>query len=532
MAVFASCEKDDVDYGDAKQFGPKIHGPASYLEGARAEQAKQLLNGLMSSPQARQKSNGWTVDFSEILLVTDTLGNQNYTFRVLHPNSVPDEFYNLVLTENINTLYSTVKLVRYKMDDDFATRFNSGAADITQFTGTITFTPIADGGELTPPTEPGEDPEPNPGNDPCEEESIIEIPNPGSSNGGIGSAPGGSPPGGGNNGSGPILPDEMSYTARCHEWITIPCNGGEGHVGDDDTCTGSFKGATYLVDKCRNTVLNLYGRPKNYITYDPCGIIGNIGVLPPRLLHLLIDPAFATQFPCQSQIVVDAYSVCSDLNDIFLNVFAGSETMSVNFMNLSTLPQLAVTTSPIVTQDPNGFNNYHFTIKLRDSFLTSGTDLAIASTVIHENVHAILYYFRYTDYIYTMFENPTYQNLLDAYISKLIALGHQPAFYTGNQQHDFMAEIVGYMATTIKAYGESKGYNLPNSYYNAMAWQGLTRIEDPNDPENTIENPIFVALVPDMAQRDEINLILKVENLNQAENGITPSISSSSCNQP
>jgi hypothetical protein len=324
----------------------------------------------------------------------------------------------------------------------------------------------------------------------------------------------------------------MSYTARCHEWITIPCNGGEGHVGDDDTCTGSFKGATYLVDKCRNTVLNLYGRPKNYITYDPCGIIGNIGVLPPRLLHLLIDPAFATQFQCQSQIVIDSYNACSDLNDIFLNVFAGSETMSVTYTNSPNLQVLGHTSLVQTNVNSEGFDHFSFLIQLQDSYLSTATDLHIAATVIHENMHAILGYLRYSDFIYTMFENPTYQQLLDAYYDKLIELGHLPALYpVNNNHHNFMAQFISDMTNTLKAYGISKGYNLPDSYYNAMAWGGLTHQQDPQGPPNTfILTPAFLALVPNATDRDHIIHTLKVEQFNQAEFGINPTVSNNSCN--
>jgi len=39
--------------------------------------------------------------------------------------------------------------------------------------------------------------------------------------------------------------------------------------------------------------------------------------------------------------------------------------------------------------------------------------------------------------------------------------------------HDFRVQFVGEIANSIKAFGVNKGYNLPDSFYEMLAWSGL-----------------------------------------------------------
>lgn len=282
FVFFSSCEEDNISYDAPKQFGPKQTGPASYLTGSDAEDAKQLLNGVMDNSM----NKSWSLDFSEILLVKDSLGNKNFTFRVVHPNSTSKEFYNLVLTENLVTRFYSVKLVRYVMSQNFADRFHAGTAAAHEFSGTITFTPVGDRQPLLPIVQPGEDPTPNPEPepDPCEDEIVITVPGGGGggSVGGGGSGGGGSGGGGGGGGNGGPIPDNTMTFTDCYEWIYIQCSKSNEHYGNSSQCNADFPGATYLVNTCNNTVNNLYGR--NVIVRDPCAPVGNIGVLFPLLV--------------------------------------------------------------------------------------------------------------------------------------------------------------------------------------------------------------------------------------------------------
>lgn len=185
---------------------------------------------------------------------------------------------------------------------------------------------------------------------------------------------------------------------------------------------------------------------------------------------------FRSNFPCQAKVVQEAYSVCSDLNNIFLDIFEGSETHSVTYSNAAQLPNNANANAitaypPVISTNSNGFNHYNFNIIIRDSYLSTATDLSLARTVIHENLHAVLLYLQFSGFIDPSVQNPSYQQLLYAYIDQLIISGILPP--SGTAHHNFMTQFVANIKETLKEFGISKGYNLPDAYYNAMAWGGL-----------------------------------------------------------
>lgn len=93
-----------------------------------------------------------------------------------------------------------------------------------------------------------------------------------------------------------------------------------------------------------------------------------------------------------------------------------------------------------------------------------------------------------------------------------------------------MVLLTSDIAATLKAYGISKGYNLPDQFYNDMSWAGLTEIQNPNGPGN-IPNPIFVEVITSNTVRQRIVNRLKVEESRSPLNGMQPSGNSNSCNK-
>jgi hypothetical protein len=82
----------------------------------------------------------------------------------------------------------------------------------------------------------------------------------------------------------------------------------------------------------------------------------------------------------------------------------------------------------------------------------------------------------------------------------------------GLPQHEYMANLVEDMATSLSAYGNQNGYNLPFSYYNNMAWGGLTHYIE-NDIQ--IEYDFFKKAVPNDNDRMTIvNTIASEQNNN------------------
>ena len=93
----------------------------------------------------------------------------------------------------------------------------------------------------------------------------------------------------------------------------------------------------------------------------------------------------------------------------------------------------------------------------------------------------------------------------------------------------FMAQLTSDMAAALKAYGISKGCNLPDQFYNDMSWTGLTHIQNTNGQK--VINPVFVSLVPSNTVRQRIINTIKVEESRNPLNGIQPSGNINSCNR-
>ncbi|KAF2516863.1 hypothetical protein E0W68_11650 [Flavobacterium salilacus subsp. salilacus] len=237
---------------------------------------------------------------------------------------------------------------------------------------------------------------------------------------------------------------------------------------------------------------------------------------------------------CQANIVTDAYSVCSGLNTIFLDIYEGSDTYNVVYKRSAILePDVAGRTDLLSkTTNSSGQQIYSFVIYLNNNYVNTATDISIATTVIHENLHAILLYFRTIGLTNinssNLTYNPTYVELIDAYTNKLIELGNAPFLSGGNAHHEFMSYLVDNIAESIKAFGLSKGYQKPDSFYYAMAWQGLTHINGLNNQK--VINPDFISLVPNAGTRANILNTLQAERINEEFNGVIPSYRPGSCN--
>lgn len=114
------------------------------------------------------------------------------------------------------------------------------------------------------------------------------------------------------------------------------------------------------------------------------------------------------------------------------------------------------------------------------------TDLSIARTMLHEEIHAyLLAYFANNPY----YANATFSTFVDAW--SMAPIGADPNIY----HHNEMAQgWVGDVAWALKQYGISQGYNLSDQFYSDMAWAGL---EDtalfkakPNAEQTRIHNTI------------------------------------------
>jgi len=174
--------------------------------------------------------------------------------------------------------------------------------------------------------------------------------------------------------------------------------------------------------------------------------------------------------PCQSTIITNVYSQCSDLSTAIVDLYAGDRTYNLRYKTVSSLPNNAnaLTTYDGDFTDINDAFVYNFSVLFRKSYINNATDVSIARTTIHENIHALLLYLSKSHSITPISINPTYNQLLDAYMDAKSV----PNNDTGH--HNFMLGFVNDIAAQLKSYGISKGYSLSDQFYNSMAWAGLT----------------------------------------------------------
>ena len=163
--------------------------------------------------------------------------------------------------------------------------------------------------------------------------------------------------------------------------------------------------------------------------------------------------------PCQTQVFNRLQNLRNGSIAAFLQRFAASNTRyNWRLMN----GQL-----PRGTYGATGpFDRiYHVVTTTFDaSQWRNATDLSIARTMMHEGIHA---------YLLSYFANDN--SLARAEYVALINAMTAGSGLTQNQiQHNYMASgWINDLSLSLREYGTSMGYNLPNQFYLDLAWGGL-----------------------------------------------------------
>jgi hypothetical protein len=173
---------------------------------------------------------------------------------------------------------------------------------------------------------------------------------------------------------------------------------------------------------------------------------------------LSIDKSQLT--PCQDKVLTDLQNTSGAPLLNILQLFAGN-TPGYNWKvsNGSLPPGVYGITAPY--NSTTGSVNTAFD----SGKWTNATDLSIARTMLHEEIHAYLLAYFKNDPIYA---NATFGTLVDAWAKAPV--GADPNLY----HHNEMAQgWVGDVAWALKQYGLNKGYTLSDQFYSDMAWAGL-----------------------------------------------------------
>ncbi|MDP2161270.1 MAG: hypothetical protein Q8K02_12350 [Flavobacterium sp.] len=140
------CQKEELFETQSKSNSQNKGLKINLLKGKEARKiANRYKKDILSAKKSSLKQQGgisyrtsddYTIKYDEILEVIDTLGNSNYTFRVVgHPDEDEKTFFNLVV--NYNDGQVKVVLVKHKMSDSFSEDYYNGNKTLETFEGEL-----------------------------------------------------------------------------------------------------------------------------------------------------------------------------------------------------------------------------------------------------------------------------------------------------------------------------------------------------------------------------------------------------------
>jgi len=153
LALLAwNCQKEEVSVQDPESFVETESKPFDGLRTIALEEVPDIEGFLSSSLSKRKgyafkKDNGDSsgmvvtpfgqIPLEDILEVTDTLGNFNYTFRILPNSYIGNRFYNLVIHKKEGEKGVSAFVVEYAMDAGYAQDYMAKTAHFGQFSGKV-----------------------------------------------------------------------------------------------------------------------------------------------------------------------------------------------------------------------------------------------------------------------------------------------------------------------------------------------------------------------------------------------------------
>lgn len=178
-------------------------------------------------------------------------------------------------------------------------------------------------------------------------------------------------------------------------------------------------------------------------------------------VQITFDSTF-DNYPCQESIVESVYQNQSVLSNYILNIFNASATVNLTY-KVGSIPgdygqmQMTAINSELFNVD----------VTLGTNTATNGSDIFIASVMIHENVHAVLGAMAHQGSLTGVTINSSLVELAEAYTL------WQESNSTTLNEHDYMMLLADQMADALKIYVESKDYTISDEYYNNIIWVGL-----------------------------------------------------------
>jgi hypothetical protein len=143
------------------------------------------------------------------------------------------------------------------------------------------------------------------------------------------------------------------------------------------------------------------------------------------------------------------------------------------------------------------------TIYINNTYLESATQLSIARTILHEAVHA------YLVYIGSIMDDGIIVNGLMNY-------GLTNGVLPGEVHHQFMAQYIDAIGYSLYNWNIESGgpQNIPRSYFDDIAWGGLSAKSYNVQTDTFNWHPSFQLLIPSESERRRIETNIENEYLN------------------
>jgi len=509
--IFTSCEKDL--YEDAIKENSKFK--YEVLRGFNAQKSfyklKQKLNKKEESTLDTRNRifdfNIGTISYDEVIKVVDSLGKENYTFEVLHPLTSDTKFFNLVLQEKDNSY--VIKLLEYTMTEEFSNQYKINH-DLTNFKGTLISYTIYN-------------------ETPCPEPNLLinigEVPMNSNIGGGSGDNSGipSSGPGIGDN-SGHGTGGNLTVMLLALDWSIIDPSSSNNNSGENqlqhhiilwrtsetintnnensepvDPCANNTQiGVLAPVDKCSKTFLEGLRNEERMWLYNHNDIHNELmdfisksanceeantlanDIITQCILYSNTFPSIKP-FLIEKQIDDDYLDDCTkgvlnqlkglQQNDISKVMNRFSPLNSV--YKVTILPDNTLPSDVYGSTDWSGTNSpvpYDYTVKLNQDFMVSATKLGIASTIMHELIHA--YFLSLVDDNYET-GNLDLQNFPDLWNYYVELQGSGANLAQHNQMANSFVDSIARALQELNTGIPVPEIIQPDQVYKDLAWGGL-----------------------------------------------------------
>ncbi|MDY7395721.1 hypothetical protein UMM65_10740 [Aureibaculum sp. 2210JD6-5] len=191
---------------------------------------------------------------------------------------------------------------------------------------------------------------------------------------------------------------------------------------------------------------------------------------------IILDKSLVEK-PCQKDIVKKSYTNYSELANTITSTFSVFNQKNINLTfkneNLTATGQVGRTDiyAEEIINPPYAEPIYNINITFDTDFLETATDLAIAATSIHEQVHAFLVYLHETGKLLVNSTEPGYEELIQAY-AKYKADNDNIALAT--TQHEYMTNLVNEMRDDLYAFVQLNNIQgVDKDYCEKLVWGKL-----------------------------------------------------------